>query len=375
MIYLAAVVVAVAGAYQLLVLAATVLHLLRRDPTPSHLPPVSILKPVHGVDPRFRECIRSHAAQDYGDYEILFGVSDPDDPAIPEIERLMREHPDRAMRLIRNIREAPNGKVGVLEALAEEARYPILVISDSDISVPRDYLRSIVAPLERPGVGLVTCLYRAGAKRLPGQWEALGIDTDFAASVLVARLITISEFALGSTLALRAEDLRASGGFAVLRDYIADDYQLGKRITALGRSIYLSRTVVETELSGGDWGEVWRHQVRWARTVRVSRGDGYAGLPVTFATLWSGVLALMGYWGLGLPLLALRVLGGVLAGAAVLKSRLPLALFFLIPLRDLWAVAVWAAGLFGRTVIWRDCRMVLSRDGRIERVIREAAKR
>src|SRR5208282_5852983 len=145
--------------------------------------------------------------------------------------------------------------------LARVARHPVLVINDSDIVVERDYLRRVVAPLERPKIGLVTCLYRATGASWPARWEALGIATDFAAGMLVARAIGIAEFALGSTMALRAADLERIGGFAAIGDYLADDYQLGRHITELGYRIVLARAVVETRLSGETWTDVWRHQL------------------------------------------------------------------------------------------------------------------
>ena len=347
-------VAAVAGAYQALAAIASLWRLARRDPVARELPPVSILKPVYGLDPHFAECIRSHAAQDYPEYEILFGVRDPADPAVAVIEKLGCEK----VRVIQSGTAARNGKVGVLADLAAAAQYPILVVNDSDIRVPRDYLKRIVAPLEDPRIGMVTCLYRARADSWPGRLEALGIATDFAPSVLVAPLVGVSEFALGSTMAFRAADLARAGGFAAIADYIADDYQLSRRIRGLGLKVHIARCVVETSLGAPSWTAVWRHQVRWARTIRVSRGGGYLGLPVTNATLWAIVL---GNW----PLLGVRLLAGVLAGAAVLRDRNALRYAWLIPLRDLGGLAVWLAGLFGSEVHWRDVTLRLDRQGRI----------
>ena len=162
----------------------------------------------------------------------------------------------------------------------------------------------------------------------------------------------------------RAADLRAIGGFEALADYIADDYQLARRITELGRRVVLSRLVVETCLAGRTWGEVWRHQVRWARTIRVSRG-AYLGLPLSNASLWSLVALATGAWWAALPLVALRILAGLVVGAGVLDSRETVRHFYLMPLRDLWGFAVWLCGLAGNSVEWRGARLRLSRDGRI----------
>ncbi len=356
---------AVAAAYQAVALAASVRQWLRRRgpaKTGAFRPPVSILKPVRGLDDRFEKCIRSHAVLDYPDYEVLFGVSDANDPAVPAIERLAREYSN--VRLMVCPSRAANGKVGVLMNLARAARNPILVINDSDIEVDRNYLCEVAPPLADERVGMVTCLYRARATTWPGRMEALGIATDFAPSVLVAPLLGVSGFALGSTMAFRARDLERIGGFEAIADYIADDYQLGQRISGLGMRVELSRHAVETSLPDADWASVWRHQVRWARTIRVSRGAGYAGLPVTFATLWAAALAAAGMWWAAAAVLALRFASGA-AGAAALGDSASLRNILLLPARDVFAAAVWAAGLFGSEVEWRGRRLRLTRDGRI----------
>ncbi len=354
-----------AAAYQLLALVAALRHRLRGEPAVGYRPPVSILKPLHGLDPDFYETVRSHALLDYPEFEILFGVSDPDDPAIPEIERLRAEFPAAAIRLIRSETAAPNRKVGVLADLAAAARYPILLVNDSDIRVEPDYLTRVVAPLADPAVGIVTCLYRARARSLPGRFEAVGIATDFAPGVLVAPLVGVSGFALGSTMVFRAEDLAGIGGFTSIADAIADDHHLGRRIAELGRRVVISKCVVETSLPDAHWGEMWRHQVRWARTIRLSRGGGYAGLPVANGTLWAALLALAGLWPAGLALFALRMASGLITAAGVLRDSQSLACAYLVPFRDLAGLAIWSAGLFGSTVVWRDAKLTLDRQGRI----------
>ena len=355
----------VAAAYQLLALIAALRHRNLPEPEPQTLPPVSILKPVKGLDPHFYEAVKTQAAQDYPEFEILFGVTDPADPAAPEIERLAREFPHRPIRLIVSGRKTPNGKAGVLADMAAEARYRLLLASDSDIRVPPGYLKKLAAELEQPGVGLVTCLYGALADETPGIWEAIGIASDFAPGVLVAPYLGVREFGLGSTLLFRASDLRRIGGFEALAEYLADDYQLARRITGLGLRVRLSKVTVETWLSARSWGDIWRHQVRWARTIRVSRPGGYAGLPVTHASFWALLAALAGLWWVAIPLLVLRMIAGLAAGVVVLGNRIVARCFWLIPVRDLWGVAVWVRGLFGNTVVWRGERLRLTRDGRI----------
>lgn len=363
--YLLALIAAIAFAYQILAIFAALHHIRKREPEDGYLPGVSILKPVHGLDPHFYEAIRSHAEQQYPEFEILFGVSDSDDPAIPEIERLASEFPAVPIRLVRSQCEFPNRKVGVLEDLAAEARHPVLLVNDSDIHVPPNYVRRVVAALADPRIGLVTCLYRAESDNWPGRFEAIGISTDFAAGVLVAPLVGVREFGLGSTLVFRARELGAIGGLASFASYLADDYQLARRICSLGFRVHLSRTVVRTFLPEDSWKGMWEHQVRWHRTIRVSKGKGYLGLPVTFATLWSLVIAAAGHWWLALPVFTARMAAGLLTARAVVRCPLAVRHFYLIPVRDLLGVVIWAAGLFGRTVRWRDRNLALSSDGRI----------
>jgi ceramide glucosyltransferase len=364
-IWVLAAICAIAAAYQLVALAAVLRHFFfTRNPAPASLPPVSILKPMYGADPHLYEALRSHAMQDYPQFEILFGVRSMDDAAVPVIEKLRRDFPALDMRLVLATTTAPNKKVGTLIDLAGKSRYPVLEVNDGDIVVPPAWLRNIVAPLAEPGIGLVTCVYRAFGTGLPARFEALGVATDFAPSALVAPFVGISEFGLGSTLAFRRADLEAIGGFEAIAPYLADDYQLGANIHRLGRRNIIARPVVETHLGAETWREAWRHQVRWARTIRLSRG-AYAGLPVTHATLWAVVAALCGAWWLAAPLLAIRFAMAITAGWFGLRSRDVLRLCWLIPLRDLWGSAVWAAGLFGNQVRWRDRVLRLDNKGRI----------
>jgi ceramide glucosyltransferase len=327
--------------------------------------PLSILKPMHGRDPHLYEALRSHAEQDYPEFEMLFGVSDPNDPAIEDIERLRAAYPNIPISLHVVTTNAPNAKAGVLAALAKLARHPVLLVNDSDIKVPPGYLRDVTAPLADPKIGLVTCLYRASAESWPSRMEALGIATEFAPSVLVARLLGVAEFALGSTMALRASTLAEIGGFEAIAEYLADDYQLGRHISRRGYRIQFARPVVETGLGAETWAQVWRHQVRWSRTIRVSRPSGYYGYAVTHATLWALVAFASGAIWAGAIALGLRLIAGVWIGRGVLQDRNALRLFPMIPLRDLFGFAVWVAGLFGDTVMWRGQVLRLRSDGRL----------
>jgi ceramide glucosyltransferase len=328
-------------------------------------PGVSVLKPLQGLDLNTYEAFVSHIQQRYPTFEVLFGVRHEDDPAVAEVHRLRRDFPDAPVRLIIGAASAANGKVGVLMELAHHAQYPIWVVNDSDIKVTPNYLSNVVAPLSEPFIGLVTCLYRARGHSLPATWEALGIATDFMPSTLVAPLIGVREFGLGSTLAFRVADLERLGGFAVVADYLADDYQLAKQITGLGKRVLLSTHVVETSVNDSTWRGVWEHQLRWARTIRVSKGRSYAGLPITHAGLWALIAAVCGAWVPATILLAASIMSAFITGGLVLQSRLAAGLCWLAPVWDVYAFAVWAASYLGKEVRWRDRRLSIDAQGRI----------
>jgi ceramide glucosyltransferase len=266
-----------------------------------------------------------------------------------------------------------NVKVSNLAQMLAEARYDHLIVNDSDIRVEPDYLRRVTAPLADPRVGMVTCLYRgvAGAT-LGSRLEALGISTDFCAGVLAARQLEGGmRFGLGSTLAFRRAELEKIGGFISFADYLADDYELGKRIASLGLKVELSEVVVETYLPSYRLREFFAHQLRWARGVRDARMGGYLGLIFTFGLLWA-LLALAAsggaLWAAGAlaVTLCLRFVVALAVGRGVLRDRQVLRDAWLIPLRDLVAVVVWIASLGGHTVTWRGDRFQL-KDGKLTR--------
>lgn len=356
---------AIAAAYQVFAIVACVrfrsqdnrsLTAAARNRSFGH-PPVSILKAVRGLDPGFRAAIESHTKLD-GEYELLCGVRSLEDPAVA----VLREFPQ--VRVIECTTLTPNQKAGVLMDLARAAKYDTLVVNDADIRVEPDYLTRVTAPLIDPQVGLVTCLYRPEGSTFAARFEGLGVSAEFAPSALVARLVGVEEFAMGSTLAFRREDLERIGGFAAVSQYLADDYQLGAKLHGLGLKCVLSDVIVATHL-GGTWRDVWAHQVRWARTIRVSKFSGYLGLPATFATVWAVAIACGGEWSLALAVLAARMLMAFVSGWMVMRSRDVPRLWFLIPLRDLFGAAVWAAGLFGNSVVWRGQKLHLDKRGRI----------
>src|SRR5579864_310484 len=339
------------------------------------LPPVSILKPLKGTDPDIYASFRSHCLQDYPEYEIIFGVSDPDDPAIASVQQLRREFPDRAIQLVLSPDQlGPNVKVSNLEQMLPSARYQHLLVNDSDICVEKDYLRRVIAPLVDERVGMVTCLYRGVADpTLGSQLESLGISTDFCAAVLVARQLEGGlSFGLGSTLAFRRTDLERIGGFRSIVDFLSDDYELGRRITTLGLQVLLADVVVETHLPAYDLRGFLAHQLRWARGVRDSRTGGYIGLVSTYGLMWalltvisSGAVA-WSWPALGATAL-LRLAVAIVVGKVVLEDRGLLRNLWLLPIRDLVAVGVWIVSFAGHTVTWRGDRFIL-KNGRLIRI-------
>jgi ceramide glucosyltransferase len=330
-------------------------------------PPISILKPLKGTDPEMYEGFRSHCLQDYPVYEIIFGASDADDPALALVEKLQAEFPQRAIRTVicPKILGA-NVKVSNLAQMLPEARYEYLIVNDSDIHVAPDYLQRVMAPLERDEVGLVTCLYRGiGSATLGSKLEALGISTDFSAGVLAAQTVENGiRFGLGSTLAFRRHDLHAIGGFEALADYLADDYQLGHRIAAQAeKKVEIAAAIVETHLPEYSLAGFLRHQMRWARTVRDSRRWGYVGMIVTFGLLWALLAVLLSHSGWAWALLGVtagfRMAVALAVGKFALQDPAIPAQLWLLPIRDMLAFGVWLASFFGNKVHWRGEEFML----------------
>jgi ceramide glucosyltransferase len=323
-------------------------------------PPVSILKPLKGTDPEMYENFRSHCVQDYPEYEIIFGVSESDDPAIKLVEQLKSEFPQQAIRLIVCPKQlGTNIKVSNLAQMLPLARYDHLIVNDSDIRIEPDYLRRVLAPLADSRIGLVTCPYRGVANSTLGsRLEALGISTDFCPGVLVALQLEDIKFALGSTMAFRRGDLAAIGGFEGLADYLADDYHLGQRIAALGLKVELSDVVVETFLPRYALGEFLTHQLRWARAVRDSRFWGYLGLGISFGLVWALLTVIIAggagwAWELLGVTVVMRFAMAIYVGGRVLRDRYVMRWLALIPLRDAIAMMIWLMSFAGHTVSWR----------------------
>jgi ceramide glucosyltransferase len=340
----------------------------------SQLPPVSILKPLKGVDPSIWECFCSHCEQQYPQFQLIFGVSEPGDPAIEIVRKLQAKYPSLAIDLIVCERVlGTNTKVSNLAQMLPMARHEMLLVNDSDIRVPPDYLRAVMTPLVNTSVGLVTCLYHGVAgPTLGSRLEALSISTDFIPGVLTARFIERGlHFGLGSTLAFRRSDLISIGGFESLVDYLADDYELGSRIAATGKKVELSAETVATFLTSYNLRQFFSHQLRWSRTIRDARRWGYSGLLFTFGLPWALATLLVSHeaawaWVLLGMTLAVRVTLAYVAAVVVLEDSQFVHDIWLLPLRDLIAPIVWVASFMGNRIHWRGDSFTL-KNGRLTR--------
>jgi ceramide glucosyltransferase len=338
----------------------------RARETPEFAPPVSILKPVRGLDPKAYENYATFCRLDYPQYEVLFCVSEPDDPAIPVIESLIRDFPEQPISLFVGTEHwGANEKVNKLCRLAREAQYELLVISDSDIRVGPDYLRAVVAPFRDPKVGAVTCMYSGLAEhQLGAELEAVGAASDFFAGVLIARSLQGMNFAMGSTMATTRRRLAEIGGFESLADQHSDDFELGRRIAARGWKVDLSGYVVCTMYPARTARSYFEHQLRWARTTRECRPWGYLGMVLTHGLPWSFAAALLtssrtaagAYVG---GYVALRFLMAWTVGVWGLRDAVLRRKLWLVPVRDALAFLVWGASFFSRRIHWRGLEFMV----------------
>lgn len=331
----------------------------RAQKLPNYSPPASLLKPVRGVDFGSYENFATFCAQCYPEYEILFGVGDDADPAVPLIQRLIREFPQRRIGLFIGAEQiGANRKVNMLERLAREARHDVLVLTDGDIRVAPNYLREVVAPLNDKAVGAVTSFYRAIAeKNLGAELEAVGAASDFFAGVLMANWMEGITFALGASIVTTREWVAKIGGFAAIADMLADDYELGHRIAKAGGKVVISREAVWTMYPAQTARGFWQHQVRWARTVRLCRPLSFAGLIFTHGLPWALLAAVIAPapWIAAAYLLAYLVLRLTMAwtvgvwgvGDDVLRRKL-----WMVPLRDAIHFFVWLAGFASNRIHW-----------------------
>jgi ceramide glucosyltransferase len=338
-------------------------------PDDARLPPVSVLKPVHGLEPRLKENIESFFLQDYPRYEILFGADEADDAALVVVQEVRARYPHVPSRvLVHGKPPWPNPQTYSLHCLSQAAAHGILVASDSDVEVSPSYLREVVAPLLDPAVGMVTCLYRG--KNVGDFWSglsALCMSVEEPAGVLVANLLEGMKFGLGPTIAVRKDSLARIGGYAAFHDYSANDFILGNLIHKAGYRVVLSSHIIDHVVNQSTFRRMWQNQLRWAITARKCRPKGHIGMGLIFAMPF-GILGLvaatfLGRPGLGILLLGLAVLNRLIEAWAVgwlaVRDWQVRRGLFLYPVRDLLGFIVWCASFSGTRIAWRDSRYEL----------------
>ncbi|MGB2678768.1 MAG: bacteriohopanetetrol glucosamine biosynthesis glycosyltransferase HpnI [Candidatus Acidiferrum sp.] len=331
----------------------------RAKQLPDFTPPVSVLKPVHGVDFATYENFASFCQQDYPAYEILFCVNELSDPAVAIVQKVMADFPERPIRILSGAAQiGSNRKINNLVLLAHEARHEILVQSDGDVRVGPNYLREVVAPFRDPSVGVVSCLYRGIAqKNLWAQLEAVGAASDFMAGAMVADWKEGVTFALGASVTTTKSWLAKIGGYEALANLLADDYEIGNRAHKAGAKVLLSREPVWTMYPAQTARGFWEHQVRWARTIRLVRPASFLGLLFTHGlplallaaavapAAWISAAYLLAY-------LVLRLVMAWFVGVWGLQDAVLRRKLWLVPLRDLLHFAVWLAAFASHRIKW-----------------------
>ena len=364
------------------ILAARKFPLHRKIADPTFAPAISILKPLKGCDATTRESLETWLNQNYsGPIQILFGVADANDSVCKIVQELLQKNPGQNPKLAvcpENL--GANGKVSTLAQLEKLAQHDLILISDADVRVPPDFLVNFVTPLREEKTGLVNCFYRlANPTTTAMQWEAVAINTDFWSQVLQSQTLKPLDFALGAAILIRKKSLEEIGGFKSLANCLADDYQLGNRIFKNGGAIALCPVVVECWDAPANWRDVWKHQLRWARTIRVCQPLPYFFSILSNATFWP-LLWLFASLAAGktfcAPLTAVVFVLLRIALAQNLQRRFSLnsqlstlnriSPFWLVPLKDLLQAAIWLGAFLGSTVEWRGQKMKLRRDGTLE---------
>lgn len=369
-----------------LALLAVAAMRFRRRRTPAavpecDLPPVTLLKPLCGLEPNLEANLKSFFIQDYPKYEIIFGTRDSDDPALPIVELMQTRYPGVPVKVVYSgDPDCANAKVCSLESMYAEASYDYLVMSDSDVLVNSSYIREVIRPLLDSNVGMVHCIYRGFPTG--GFWsrlEALGMSVEMTSGVIVAEMLSGMTFALGPTMALRREVLESVGGMRMLADYCADDYVLGNEIHRSGREVVLSSHVIDHVVMNRSLRSSLQHQIRWMKSTRFSRFSGHVGSVLTFAMPWGILGAVTAFFadmqGLAIALITWAILNRVLmaaiAGWGVVKDPRSLKLAWLYPVRDLLGFFVWCGSFAGNTIVWRGERYRLQSGGKMIRIVAE----
>ena len=358
-------------------------------------PPLSLLKPLHGAEPRLAEHLATFFEQDYFEpdhskqghfeqgrpaFEILFCARDAEDAGLAIAREVARRYPQVPARFFWTNGQPPyiNAKVASMEKMTAEAAYTILVISDSDVRVTPDYLRAVARPFADERVGAMTCLYR-GVAADGGLWsrlEAVGMSVEMTAGVLVANMLEGMQFVLGPTMAVRRECVERMGGMGSMGDYCSDDYILGNEVFKQGRTVMLSHHAIDHMILNTGFADSIKHQVRWMKSTRFSRPKGHFGTALTFSMPF-GLLGMAAAWAMGHPVAGTAILSWAVvtrwiiayaAGREVVRDRNWLDLLVLFPIRDLMGFGFWAASYFSSRILWRGRNFELTEGGRMRPV-------
>jgi ceramide glucosyltransferase len=341
----------------------------------SQLPAVSVLKPVHGAEPRLKQNVESFFRQDYPEYEILFAADEENDAALPIIREVASRYPNvKCSIMVTGLPELPNPPAYSFFRMSQVAANDILVTSDSDVEVAPNYLRQVAAPMLDPAVGMVTCVYRG--KNAGGFWsgmDAIGMSVEMTAGVVTANFLEGMKFGLGPTIVTRKDSIAKIGGYWVTGEYFSNDFVTGNFIEKAGYRVVLSRHIIDHVVPPMTFKRMWERQVRWAKGTRWSRPKGHFGTGIIFA-MPHGIVGLLagvasGHLTLGVGLLAAAIVNRMLEswviGWGVVRDWRAWRELWLYPVRDLLGFAVWCASYLSKSAVWRDHRYQLIRGGRI----------
>ncbi|HSK43044.1 MAG TPA: bacteriohopanetetrol glucosamine biosynthesis glycosyltransferase HpnI [Candidatus Binatia bacterium] len=356
--------------YCVLIVVATQRFLSTTLPAPGNNPPISVLKPLCGHDDGLEENLRSFMVQDYPEYEVLFGVHRPDDPAVAVAENIIAEFSGRisARLIVTGESPIPNAKAFSLNRMVREGRYDVLVMSDSDVRVTPSLLSHLAQEFQDEHVGLISCPYRAvPGKSLWSRLEAIGMNTELLGGVMVARMIEGMRFALGCTVAVRRNVLEDMGGFGYLQEFLAEDFVIGQRAAELGHGVLFSSYVIEHRIGSQNMMPNLGHRMRWARSTRRSRPLGYWGQIFTYPLPLA--LLLCAAYPSAWPVLILTLLlrgGAALATARyIVHDPVTQKQWWLLPVQDVIGFFVWISGFVGDKIVWRNRKCTVLRDGRL----------
>jgi len=356
--------------YCVLIVVATRRFLSATLPHPGTQPPVSVLKPLCGHDDGLEKNLRSFMTQDYPEYEVLFGVHRPDDPAVIVAEKIISEFSGRisARLVITGESPIPNAKAFSLNRMVREAKHDVLVMSDSDVRVTPNLLSHLAQELQDDHIGLISCPYRAvPGKSLWSRLEAIGMNTELLGGVMVARMIEGMRFALGCTVAVRRNVLEDMGGFSYLQEFLAEDFVIGQRTAELGHGVLFSSYVIEHRIGSQSMMPNLGHRMRWARSTRRSRPLGYWGQIFTYPLPLALLLcaACPAAWPVLFLTMILRVAAALATARDIVHDPITKKQWWLLPVQDVMGFFIWISGFVGDKIVWRDRKCTVMRDGRL----------